>query len=273
MKTVSVSELLLWKQCRAQWAFRYRDGLVPKQKATNLILGTAVHVTIEAVLTGTIDRAAIADYAEHALEVEFNGQMDKVGKYAGGVAHSVNQVPPWIWDQEWVVEELLEEVYSGAIIVHGAGGEYDILAPKDLTIRYKPDIYRRQDGVLDILDFKNSDKMPLSYLLGNPQLSWYGALLHHRYPDDFIQFQYVMLPRDKRKHGIDHEPWPMGLKTLVAAEEEMLGWAKEVGELEPVRNRGFWCDNCDFSPLTRMALTGGSTSGIINELYQKKESG
>jgi hypothetical protein len=254
MKTVSVTELLAWKQCRAAWALRYRDGWVPKAKAINLSLGTVVHMTIEALIRGTIDKGDVEDYADRALTTELNGDMDKINRYRGGVLHSVNQVPPWIWEEEWNVEELLEQTYDDT-----------------LTVRYKPDLYRRQDGVLEIIDFKNSDKMPLAYLLDNPQLPWYGALLHQRYPDDLIQFRYIMLPRDTRKRGRDHEPWPLMPQALQAAEDEMLGWAREVGELDTVRNRGFWCSNCDYSPVTRVALTGGDISDILDGLYDRRE--
>lgn len=272
MKTVSATSIQDYRKCPRFYKYRYVDRLkVPP--SPNMVSGSVVHRVIEDWLGENIDRSIpVEAYVQGLLIMEFGHHDDAWGqakKYLPGVMRALSKVPEWVWERTWHVEQLMEweyrDVCCAGCMGTGTGTAHTPVC-KAVTVRMKPDLWSEHDSIIDIVEFKTTERNPLDYLLFNPQHWYYGVALAQEHPDTFIRFRYVCLPTTT-KRAVEHIPWAFTVNALAQAREELVQGATNTGSAD-WRNRGFWCSTCEFKELCAVALTGGDEEGMIEEMKE-----
>lgn len=255
----SITEIQAWQLCRYKHYLQYERRLEPVGGNPLMISGRALHGAIELVLSGTVPQDAVTI----ALGSESTGE-DQFKRFYNGVERALERVPKWVFEHEWVSEELFEHTLDVGI----AGIQDD-----DVTIRMKPDLYRVTDDTVDLVEIKTTARDPGDYLLNNPQHEWYGLGLTARYPGKVVQFQYICAPTGERdKVPIEHVPWIFTKRRMQESEEELVLAVKEMRQgRAAATNRGWWCGSCDFNKVCKARITGGNVEDVISSEYKERE--
>jgi CRISPR/Cas system-associated exonuclease Cas4 (RecB family) len=255
---VSASELLSWRHCRKQWELRYVRGIRSPEYAVNLAAGTATHEAIQARLEGRIDEGKQYAYAESILRRDLLERADfpeVVSKQMPRVRSALGKVPAWVYEdkQEWHVEELNEtDVGEG------------------VRLRWKPDLYLVHEDYVYVVDFKMSQTKISTYMLYNPQLSYYAVGLDKMY-GKLVQYLYVTLP--PRTEPVRVLPWVFDKGQIEAARAEICMDAHEVGTLPLVLKRSNACEYCEYARICTEQITGGDPEDMIAEYYVEEKKG
>jgi hypothetical protein len=277
MKTVSVSEIQTWRDCKQRWEYAFVYEKDNPTRGIPLASGTAVHETIKAILTGEINKGYILNYAEHMLRQELFQRDDvekQVSKYLPGVERALRWVPEWVWEiDDWVVEVPHTTVFSE-----------DTAETQGMSLRYTPDIYRVhteevetwdnkkiKTQFVDVYDFKTGKKDALEYYLTSPQLDYYAVCLSKLYPDAIIRKAYVSLPTGANIKPLDLDLWVLTDSQLEEAERELVEGIQDVGVGRISPRRGTHCTWCDFSNVTITRFTGGDWKQVLEEEYVLNE--
>lgn len=269
MKTISVSELMAWRESKRKHHWAYVERLqLPSVGVPQPAQGIAVHAGIEAVMAGVESVDTCVDYALEVFRsfTESDDDSKRYDRFSPGVQHCLEVVPQWVWNQEWLSEELLE-VDLGGLSLYGT---------PIVRVRFKPDLYTVTDDFINIVDIKTTGSNPMDalnrYLFNSPQLRWYGVLLNKVYPGRTIQYSYVVLPTSN-KYRVAEQQWPLNQVMLERFEAEMLGLAYEVVQDGNMEDKTCTCGMfCDFKALCDLWLTGGEIGGMIAEDYSIREA-
>jgi len=297
LKTVSVSEIQTWRDCRQRWEYAFIYEKDNPKRGIPLASGTAVHETIKAVLTGEINKGYMLAYGEHMLRQELSQRDDvekQVTKFLPGVHRALNWVPEWVWEMDgWVVEVPHTTVFRKDNLRRVQGYYRDGWKGKEgITLRYTPDIYRVHIEVVktwdekeieiqyvDVYDFKTGKKDALEYYLTSPQLDYYAVCLSKLYPDAIIRKAYVSLPTGATDKPLEIDLWPLSIAQLEEAERELVQGIEEVGIGAITSRRGTHCTWCDFASVTITRFTGGDWKAelmdnfVLNEYVRKLREG
>tara|TARA_R110002012_G_scaffold183899_6_gene350429 strand:+ start:4317 stop:5057 length:741 start_codon:yes stop_codon:yes gene_type:complete len=239
------------------------------EKTVQLASGSAVHKTIQDVLSGEVPFDGREGYVEHCLTqilIHREDWRDQVSKYLPGALRALSKVPDWVWVNDWKVEERLEvEIAEG------------------VTLKFVPDLYAITKEVtkhpvtdedivvywLDIYDFKTGKKDPLEYYLNSPQLSYYAVALKKLFPYAHPRICYVGLPT-QGSSGAEVSPWVLTDIQLQEAEEELVSGIREVGEGDRWANRSTLCGWCDFNRVCTTKFMGGNWKDVLMSEYTKR---
>lgn len=263
----SVTEIQAWQLCRYKWWLGYERRLTSVETNPLLLSGSAVHTAVGLVLHGEGHEQA----ATTALIAE-GATVDQHDRFKHGVVRALGRIPKFVWESEWVVEELFEHnlTLPGELSAHGTHG---IMTVTDghVTIRMKPDLYRVTDDTIDLVEIKTTARDPGDYLLNNPQHEWYGLGLAARF-DKIVQFQYVCTPTGERdKTPIPHVPWLFTKRRMEESEEELSLAVREMrAGRAAATNRGWWCGTCEFNKVCKARITGGNVEDVIATEYKEK---
>jgi hypothetical protein len=274
MKTVSVSEIQTWRDCRQRWEYAFKYEKDNPKRGIPLASGTAVHETIKAVLTGVVNKGYMLSFSKHLLTQELLQRDDvekQVTKFLPGVHRALGWVPDWVWDiDDWVVE-----VPHTTVFREDPGG---------ITLRYTPDIYRVHTEIVtgwddkkietqfvDVYDFKTGKKDALEYYLTSPQLDYYAVCLSKMYPDAIMRKAYVSLPTAVATKPLDLDLWVLTKAQLEESERELVAGIEEVGVGAISSRRGTHCTWCDFANVTITRFTGGDWRQVLEDDYVLNE--
>lgn len=239
----SVTEILAWNQCHYLHHLAYVRNLARLERPANLAIGAATHAAIGELLTNGGERAAVAE-AKYRAELTAHEDLEGlVARNLGRITRTIGKFP---FDDfrggDWRLEERLEVVLDGQ------------------TIIAKPDLYRKRDGIIDIVEIKGSENEPLSYLLFNPQHRYYGVVLDALNPGNLIQFTYVCLTERGCK---THEPFVFTRAALDKSRALLIQYCREMAIESSVPNEGWWCRYCDFKDVCEERIAHGSGEEII----------
>ena len=288
MKTVSVSEIQTWRDCRQRWEYAFVYEKDNPKRSLPLASGTAVHETIKAALTGEINKGYILNYGEHILRQELSQRDDvekQVTKFLPGVERALKWVPEWVWDtDDWIVEKPHTTVFREDSSYYLHDKAVFLQNDDGITLRYTPDIYRVhietvetwdkkeiEIQYVDVYDFKTGKKDALEYYLTSPQLDYYAVCLSKLYPDAIMRKAYVSLPTGATDKPIDMDLWSLTKEQLEEAERELIQGIEEVGVGAITSRRGTHCTWCDFANVTITRFTGGDWKQVLDEEYVLNE--
>lgn len=263
----SVSELLAWRHCQRMWRFRYRDELAPKNRNPFMASGTAVHAAIEAGLRSFgsgPDRALTAmEAGPQLLANEFKHHEyadEQIAKFTDGVLRALRKVPMWVWEgRDWEVEYPL--VYRTGVVARGEDWA--------VKVNMRPDIYRVDGKVVELLEVKTTETTPSDFLLHSPQWRMYGLALAQKYPDHLITCRYMCVSTD-RGGGSTELSWPFGDRMLEATARSVQALVVDMLAHEGwpiVANEGWHCKFCDYAQLCTTIITGGEIGEQVRNMY------
>jgi len=261
--TTSPSELLSYNDCARQWYFKYdkRLRLREYRPSPPLASGIAVHYVVETLCRDFPQQLPVpADVrirAEDSLLSTFDShpqQGAQVKKFLPGVLRALVKVPDEIWLSDWVLEQDIQGVFANDEI--------------EVTMRGRPDMFRLVGtNRLEIVDLKTTAAEPLEYMLWNPQLRWYAAILAQQYPERLLFYRYQCLPTQGEKPAPQSPPWPFTGRQHQGAIVDILKKAEalhpDITEARESRN----CNYCDFNPICQAIIGGADPTGVAKELF------
>lgn len=252
LKRISVSQVTAWLACRLKWEYRYREELAKDGEGELQSSGKAIHAAVAALLTGMSGVEGLPAVVEHSLRRSFEGREDreaKVNRYLPGALRAVGRVPSadLLGAGIWAVETPIEGSWDdGNLIIWG-----------------KPDFFIvNEDGVFitELKSTSDTDRVPLDYLLYNPQHRYYSVILRQIYPDLPVYVRYIVVYTGKTGPTMMESSWLMKTEMLDRTEREMVTAGREVGSLPILPNYGLPCNWCDYRQLCLLTITGGDTT-------------
>lgn len=261
--TTSPSELMTWNDCGRQWMFKYNQRLRKRDNRPSppMASGIAVHYVVETICRNYPQTLPIpADVrilTEESLMDTFgeHPQRDaQVKKFMPGVLRALGKVPEEIWMADWILEQDMQGTFSNENV--------------EVTLRGRPDMFRLlSKDYLEIVDLKTTANQPLAYMLWNPQLRWYAAVLDQLYPGRQISYRYLCLPTQGEKPAPQAPAWPFTKRQHEAAVADLLvkagAFTPDVTNARESRS----CDYCDFNQICQTIIGGGDPTGVAKELY------
>ena len=260
MISMSVSELLTWQKCRRHWAYRYAERLAPLQEARSwqLASGTAVHYVVETLCRDFPGQVpALGDLklrAAECLQDEFAGaeQPDKMlAKYGPGVVRALLKVPQWVWQADWFVERDVAAVFPAG-------------SPA-IELRGRVDMVYAADGIVELVDLKTTATSPTEYMLWEPQIRYYAAMLQQRYPHMLVQYRYLCLPTQGDKPAPQAPAWAFTQRQYAATVAEIVQLAGEVDAAARQPRYSRACSWCAFKDICAVVVTGGDDAAVKRE--------
>jgi hypothetical protein len=272
MRRVSISEIIKYESCRREWKYSYSDRLMLKERGRGgpMASGSAVHYVVEHVCTvgmGVPHPRDVKALALESLRADFDDDERQVTKFLPGVMRAVSKIPDDIWEKEWHVEWDLSMVFDGPGLVERGPNiaMFELIGRPDLW-----SISGAPDGIIELLDVKTTKTDPLTYMLWEPQITWYAMMLQKLYPQALIKYRYLCVPTQGDKPAPQAPTWVFKAAQLTRAYEEVVRLVSEMDPAHTEMRRGRKCDWCEFNKLCTAEVTGADVSGLREELYTVK---
>ena len=273
MKRVSMSQINSWMACRQGWSYRYKDMLTKPEQAVYMASGKAIHGTMEAIIKKEIPFSLKHEKAEQILRenLEWREDIDEqVAKFFPGTQRALERIPDWVWEEDWMVEKEIEWTWTWE----------DMYTEKDVdeeavTLFGIPDLVVKKDDCILLAELKstsNTSKIPLDYLLFNPQHRYYSVIIRKIYGDELpIYVRYGVVQTGKGGNSMTSE-WLMKTSILDLAEGHMVAAAREIGKLPIVPYYSGACGFCDYKELCIPDITGAKDKeSVKGDLFVRRD--
>jgi len=231
---------------------------------------------MESIIAGDISYDMRREKAEVILREELEWRDDveeQVAKFLPGTQRAIERMPDWVWTEEWVVEQEVEATFNfckDSCATAGCKGCDSVC-----TFGIPDLVAVKEDSIVigELKSTSNTSKMPLDYLLYNPQHRYYAVILRAIHGDDrpiYVRYGVAHTGKTGSSHSSE---WLMKGAILDSAEEHMVAAAREIGELAIAPYYSWTCDYCDFSPLCKADITGSGRGKdeMKKELYVRRD--
>ncbi len=237
--------------------------LAKPEQAIYLASGKAIHSTMEAIIKKEIPFSLKHEKAEQILRenLEWRDDIDEqVTKFFPGTQRALERIPDWVWEEDWMVEQEIEAEWKVNIQTKHM---------HDVCLFGIPDlvVVKKDDCILlaELKSTSNTSKVPLDYMLFNPQHRYYSVIIRKIYGDDLpIYVRYGVVHTGKSGNSMTSE-WLMKTSILDLAESHMVAAAREIGELPIVPFYSGACGFCDYKELCVPDITGARDKVSIRE--------
>lgn len=282
MHYISVSELLAWRKCPRAHSFHYVENRRSRIRPVAQASGSAVHRTVQALTLGAVPHVPedVRGFAEAVLREELQNDEDintegLVKRYLPGVCNAVQKVPAWFWESDWQCEARIDWRPSAEDVLNA---EASFLAGR-VDIFGHVDRYRVLSDSVDIIDLKTQgldtrtepSEALLNYMLWNPQVRYYAAILQAMHPDKVVRYKYVVVPT-QTKSIADYGWWPLTEQAALSARNEMVQAADAIGQRGPAYpNYSRACEYCEYRPVCEVIIAGGDGYRLLDEEFVPRE--